>query len=372
MIAIREPTDVQTAAIQAALLAGDSAREAWVRLNELTNSLDQMDAATFRMLPMVYRNLTQVGFPESELGPLKGIYRQAWYRNRVSQAAAFQVLETLANSGIEPAALKGFGLTAAAYSELALRPMHDIDVLVKPAEWSAAADALIAAGWRALRGDRDDYIRRARVFHALPLVGNADLEVDLHRFMLEESCFSGADDGAWSRVIAVESDGRRMLTLAPEDHVINACVHGVRWDPVPALRWVIDTVMVVRAAGPGFRWSIVEQEARDRGVTIAVGAALSFARRFEPTIPLEVVERLLVARTSRLERWDFRLQQGGDGAVAQTLRYLTRFGRLTSRRGFITKATEFPTYLECMWELERPRQVPAEGVRRVWKRLRHR
>jgi hypothetical protein len=66
------------------------------------------------------------------------------------------------------------------------------------------------------------------------------------------------------------------------------------------------------------------------------------------------------------------MQQGSDGVTNQIGRYLTRYARLTRGRNVARKATDFPTYLECMWELERPRQVPLDGVRRVSARVRGR
>jgi len=51
---------------------------------------------------------------------------------------------------------------------------------------------------------------------------------------------------------------------------------------------------------------------------------------------------------------------------------LTRYLRLTARRGVAVRGTAFPVYLQGMWELDTARQVPAEGLRRVLARLRGR
>ncbi|MBK9546708.1 MAG: nucleotidyltransferase family protein, partial [Dehalococcoidia bacterium] len=144
---LREPTPTQRAALGAALLPAPAAFEAWRRLQDLTGSLDAMDAATFRSLPMVYRNLKDAGLGEDELGQLKGIYRQAWYRNRLAVSAAMRAVATLRAAGVEPIALKGLGLIATAYPEPALRPMHDVDLLIRPPGFMKAAGALLNAGW---------------------------------------------------------------------------------------------------------------------------------------------------------------------------------------------------------------------------------
>ena len=53
-----------------------------------------------------------------------------------------------------------------------------------------------------------------------------------------------------------------------------------------------------------------------------------------------------------------------------TVRYLTRYARLSAGRSLRRKVTEFPTYLRGMWELEPGRGVTREGLRRVSLRLR--
>ncbi|MGE3074358.1 MAG: nucleotidyltransferase family protein [Dehalococcoidia bacterium] len=367
---IRPPTPIQAAALGAALLPGEGAFAAYDELRALTDNLDHMDAATFRMLPMVYRNLKALGVDDERLATLKGIYRQSWYRNRISVGSAMRAVTVLRANGVEPVALKGLGLIASAYREAALRPMHDVDLLIAPGSYRASVDALVDAGWKPLRGDRADFFRRVRVFHALPLAGPDGIEVDLHRRMLEENCFPGADEHALARTRCFEIGDDTVTTLAPEDHVINACVHGVRWDPVPALRWVLDVVVAVRSAGENFDWNYLVEEARNRRITLALAGALEFARSYESSIPEVVLEQLAAIPADKLERFDFRVQQGGNGLGTQVARYFTRYGRLASGRGVLRKVTEFPTYLECMWELDSPSAVPRDGISRIWRRLR--
>jgi hypothetical protein len=319
---------------------------------------------------MVYRNLKDQGYDDQQLLTLKGIYRQSWYRNRLAVGAAMRAVKVLRASKIEPVALKGLGLIASAYHEAALRPMHDVDLLIAPESYRRAVDALLEAGWHPARGNRTDFFRRVSVFHALPLVGPDGVEVDLHRRMLEENCYSGADASALARIRRIELGDDEVTTLSPEDHVINACVHGVRWDPTPALRWALDVAMILRASGDSFDWDYLAAEAAKREVSLALAAALEFVREYEPSVSSSAISEMQAIPTDRLQRVDFRAQQGGFAVTTQALRYFTRYARLASGRGPIRTLREFPTYLECMWELERPSQVPLDGLRRIWRRFR--
>jgi hypothetical protein len=369
-IAIRPPDPVQNAALGAALLQPEQALLAWSRLRQLTDDLDVTDDATFRMLPMAYRNLRSAGLDDAELALLRGVYRQFWLKTRITLRTAHTVLPLLRSAGVEPVALKGLGLLATAYPEAAMRPMHDLDFLLPTESFRTALEALTAAGWSPLRGSAKSYFKRLRTFHALPVKGPDGIEIDLHRHMLEENCYQGADDRLFERLRQGTVDGLPVTTLSTEDHLINACVHGVRWDPTPPLRWVLDCVMNVRAAGDALDWAYVEDEASRRGVTLAMAAALNFARDFEPSIPEATIAALAGARHGRLERYDFRFQQGGYSAPVQVGRYMTRYLRLASRRGATRTVREFPTYLSAMWELDDDGSVPREGVKRVWKAIR--
>ncbi len=368
---IRPPTPTQQAALGSALLHGSEALEAWRLLQDRSNYLDQTDVATFRLLPLVYRNLRNNGLDDDALGMLGSVYRQSWYRTRLAIATGLKSIATLREKSIEPIALKGLGLSASVYSESAIRPMGDVDLLIQPHQLEAAVETLFAAGMRATRGSQGDFVRRLKVFHAMPLVGSNAIEVDIHRVMLEENLGPGVDTGAIARLRTGSIGGVPVTTLSPEDHVLNACVHGARWDWSPALRWVPDTVWCVRAT-PSFDWRYLEAEAGRRGVSLALGAALQFASRYEPTIPANVVRSLLDKPHSRLESWDFRLQQAPDRAVAMAFRSVTRYARMTSTVPVLQRIAGFPVYYEWVWELDRPRQVPAEGIRRIWKRLRAR
>ena len=319
---------------------------------------------------MVYRNLRSAGADESELTLLRGVYRQYWLKMRLPLRSAAEALTALHGAGLEPVSLKGLGLIAMAYPEATVRPMHDLDFLFRPGEFTPGLDALLAKGWKPVRGTRATYIRRLKVFHALPLLGPDNVEIDLHRFMLEENCFAGADAPVFERLRTGCAGDVPVTALGPEDQVINACVHGVRWDPLPPLRWVLDAVMVIRSAGNDFDWEYLFEESRRRDVSLGMSAALAFAAEFEPSIPQAIIDRLSAEKAGRLERWDFRFQQGGNSLVSQIGRYVTRYLRLSAHRSPLRRALDFPTYLECMWELERPRQVPAEGIRRIWRRLR--
>lgn len=74
------PNPRQELLLQAALAEPDRAAKAWAAL-EPQLDLDNISYPEFRMLPLLYRNLSEVGVSHPSMPRLKGIYKQTWYRS---------------------------------------------------------------------------------------------------------------------------------------------------------------------------------------------------------------------------------------------------------------------------------------------------
>ena len=356
--------------LHAALDTDTRAIEHWRDWLARAGGLDGLDAGEFRLLPLVYRNLKVLGYEEpSEMGRLHGIYRQTWYRNRIAEARMLEATNALEQAGIESLALKGMGLIGLAYREPGVRPMNDVDLLVHGRDLRRAVEVLAAEGWQPAQARADELMRFARLFHAVLLRHPTGIELDLHRHILEESNWPHADDGVWVRQRTIELSGRAVATMSPTDHLIQAIVHGVRWDPVPPIRWIPDAVVLIRTGA--IDWDVLATESERRGVALAMRAGLEFLNdEFDQEIPAGTISRLQAIVAGRLERIDFRFEQAGSGAGTHMMRYLTRYLRLTSNRGVVERMRLFPLYLRAMWGLDSAWQIPADGLRRTWIRAR--
>ena len=70
------PTPAQELLLRSALLTGPGALEAWQRWKSQHDLVEsELDHGSFRLLPLVYRNLSAQGIEEPHLARLKGIYR---------------------------------------------------------------------------------------------------------------------------------------------------------------------------------------------------------------------------------------------------------------------------------------------------------
>ena len=190
------PTPEQELLLQAALGRGDEVSRYWPEWRRRVD-LDDVELASFRLLPLAYLNLREHGIEDPDLGRLKGVYRQAWARNQLQQQGLDEALRLLHGSGIETMLLKGSALLHGVYSSPAARTMEDLDVLVAPERARRAIDTLVASGWDIFP---DEVIPDSRLplMHAVHLRRSLAewINIDLHRRAIAWR-YHG-DDDFWS------------------------------------------------------------------------------------------------------------------------------------------------------------------------------
>ena len=142
------PNEVERLLLRAALLDGDAAVEAWERTKHVAEDVKRVDKATYRLMPQLYRNLDSLGVEDPLMGTLKGVYRHSWYTNQRLFHAASETVRALESGGVETMIIKGAALSAVYYRDPGLRPMDDLDVVVRSDRIHDALALLAEAGWR--------------------------------------------------------------------------------------------------------------------------------------------------------------------------------------------------------------------------------
>jgi Uncharacterised nucleotidyltransferase len=300
------PAPLHELLLKAALLPRDEAIRAWEDWR-LSADIDRLDAGSYRLLPLLYRNLRAHAIDDPAIKKLKGIYRHTWSKNQLRMRHMADTLRFFDEAGIETLILKGAPLILLYYRDHGLRPMNDVDVLIRPGCALAAVNLLRNLGWRHCD-------RWPRIFHESYIsVGHASAfedpdgrQFDLHWHVLPECCRTDADDDFWSAAIPTTIHGVKTSTLNSADHLLHVCVHGTRWDPIPPFRWVADAA-VITASEPQLDWSrLVDAAARHRLVW-PVREALGYLRdTFHIPVPNSTLEDLRSIRSSRIEYFEYR------------------------------------------------------------------
>ena len=294
------PSYEQDIVLRAAILNGEPALAAFHEWLGLIDLDQDFDPATFRLLPLLYGNLRKLGVEHPIMGRLKGVYRLTWYKNHKLFDSMRPALAALVHAGIRTMLLKGAPLVLKHYSNHALRPMADIDVLVPAAYAPRAIDVLKSLGWRPSNHPSPNFFK----YHYQMVLSSADKrEIDIHWHCHTELSGFGNDDLLWSSARPLDFNGVATLAPDPTRHLIGTILHGLRWNPVPPIRWIPDAIILLRTSGSDIAWDEIVGFARDQQLTFRLHLGLSYLQnRFDVPIPDGVLAELQRVRMSVIER----------------------------------------------------------------------
>jgi hypothetical protein len=207
--------------------------------------LDDEDWATLmsmvgqhRLGPYMYWHLTREldgrTVPQSVHAQLENQFRYSELRSLSMQLEIQQMHRILADTGFPYIALKGAYLAFNCYPHAAMRPMRDVDILVRDDQALDIFNLLLDHGYQPVgntQGDLQAFLQARK--HLPPLFspfGKAPIELH-HRLSnpTQESGHQepGNDEGLWSRRIYCQMAGSSIPFLSATDLLLHLCVHAV-------------------------------------------------------------------------------------------------------------------------------------------------
>lgn len=283
--------------LKAAFDTGSSALRAWQAWRPRPRSGGRLSSSD-RLLPLVHRNLSLQGFTGGQGDRLFPARFEAGRQAVRRQAALARAMEVLRRRQLPSLVLKGAALAQLHYADWSLRPMTDVDLLVRPQDVPAALELLTDGGWRPLEAPPADCERDPR--HAVVLAAPAS-RLDLHWRVLPECVRAGDDDAFWDGAVPCVIEGQAGLALQPADQLLHAISHGVRWSkPGRPGYWVADALTILRSS---VCWERFGELALERDLAYVTGKSLLYlAREFAAPVPAKLLGRLGRARPAWLLR----------------------------------------------------------------------
>lgn len=297
------PSALETQLLRAALLDAEPALDAYRRWKAAVD-IDGLDGGSQRMLPLLSHNLARIGFEDDLTGFLHGHRRQSLAMNAHIIGTVRPALRALAAADVDLMVLKGAALVASGLSELGLRPIGDVDVLVRPRDRDRAIDVLTAEGWET-NAYPPWYVKRVQSRKDPAWVmRKGRVEIDLHWGALHLVRDPEAERPLWERASTGELGGEPVRVPSIEDQALHAWLHAAEHNPVPPLRWAADAMAAI-AAGETFDWDRVVAGATAQRVIVPTRAATEYlARELAAPVPPAVRARLARARVSPLQRYE--------------------------------------------------------------------
>lgn len=207
-----------------------------------------------------------------------------------------KIMDAFAAAEVPLIVLKGPAHADLVYPNPSWRPMVDIDLLVKPADWAASIEILEQLGFASEASDWSDLTEELTGQIALlKPMGPAVTAVELHRDlrMLSERMAVRGEvnlERAWAEARSYVVAGARALTLSPEDTVVYASTHWAQHHFFSSI-WLLDIALM--ASRHDIRWDKLVRQAHLDGTAHFLWCALFLGQSlFMAPVPPEVLTAL--------------------------------------------------------------------------------
>lgn len=363
----RWPDPVEELLLKASLGETAECKLHFERWTAMVN-LDTLNVESQRLLPLLYQNLRRFQIEHPAMGRMKGVYRYCSAKNQLLLSELKKIVVLFAEHGIETMLLKGAALATYYYASPALRPMSDCDLLIRPEQLQQAIEILGRAGyapWKRLPQHLHLF-----GFHAFLFYLPNGTQLDLHWYAFSENKAPGTDDALWDHAKTMKFGEVDARILSPADLLFHVAVHGTRWSAVPAVRWVADSMFVLKRSKEELDWDLLCHEARRRRLTLPLSRALRYlSDTYGAAVPLQTLNILEHQKRSFLESFDYRIRSLRESTLSEMQRVWCDHCRLNSDYTFWQLIRRFPAYLRDKWGLEKTMDVPFYLFRRRLKKL---
>lgn len=366
------------ALLRAALLDDAAGREAfaeWLTTNPPDDPM-AFDAAERRLLPLLGANLQALGISHPIQIAASSVGERSAARNALLMESAVDAVCRLARAGVPALVLKGVPLIVQYYRDSALRPMSDVDLMVRPADLAGALRILADAGWTVQGGRTSERLRP--FLYAYEHHRQDGAKLDLHQYLIEHGSSPRAEQQLWERVQHIDVLGQTCAVPDATDLLLHVCVAGLKAGRQLNSRWIADAHLIVTRQASSIDWDRLERDTRERRLTLPVHRALDVLETMlDAPVPAGVLDELRRARLHRLEPFTDRLLARHSHSMIELAQeyvglYLSG-ARATGRRPSLGGLPVFCVHLLAhRWGLASAREVPRTAIRRLIARARSR
>lgn len=228
--------------------------DGWLELAKTAGSA----GLTCLLYGAIEKHERQTDLPLNLLARLRRTALQTQAANLVRLSGLSSALRALNQAGIPVIVLKGAALVNSVYPNAGLRPMADVDILVRLEHAEGAKKVLLDAGycennWPELRpGFAKEFL--AEVELTSPLAGAGVLEI---HWRLIGPLFASRfvdEEALWRRAEPAEFNGQPAFTLSPEDWLLHIAAHAGYKHRSYALRDIWDVDALLRQTGERLDW----------------------------------------------------------------------------------------------------------------------
>lgn len=239
-------------------------------------------AARHGVSPMLYHRIIKkppgIPIPEEVIRKLHEGYLVTSVRNMRLYHELGKALAFFRREDIQVIALKGTHLAEKVYGNISLRPMSDVDLLVRQDDILRVEKILLEMGYVPTECNRlvtkDNY----NFGYWSP---GKKLYMEIHwKFLPCMDRFHVDMDGLWKRSGSVVIAGVEVSVLSPEDLIVHLCLHASKHLFDDGLKPFVDITETILKHGEGIDWNRMRMNIAQSGTGNCMYLTLSLAREF--------------------------------------------------------------------------------------------
>jgi putative nucleotidyltransferase-like protein len=247
--------------------------------------------------PMLFHNLQKIAnedsVPQPVMDRLKRFHHSIGLRNMQIYSELRNVTKSLKDRGIQVIFLKGAALAETVYPDMSLRPMSDIDLLVKKADLHDVAEILSESGYVPSSKHSVEFYEGHH--HLMPyLRQDKFIMIEVHHNIAPAPFMSRLNtDSLWESAQVANIAGVAASVLSPEDLVLHLCLHMADDFFVDRMKVLVDISEAIRYYGRELDWRSIIRKSNECQAGSFVHYSLYLAKEMmDALIPTYVLRDL--------------------------------------------------------------------------------
>jgi hypothetical protein len=286
----------------------------WAALHEI--------ARREALLPLLCETVFHRGLLPAEMeDDWRASYAGSLLRNVHLLSELEAVLAALQGEGITPILLKGAALLHSVYVEPALRPMADLDLLLRQEQMAAALRVLAAAGYVPVRPEtRAGLAIEYENELLLQKPDSSSIPLELHWSLFDSPHHQRLIPMGWwwQSAVPVQPELFSAHILGPEAQVLHLCAHIVLHHQGRGLRWLHDIAEVIYFYQDRLDWDLLLSRAVEYDLLLPLQQILPrVVEGWGTPLPAGIRERLQGLKPSPAEMRVFRRLTASERPVAR-------------------------------------------------------
>lgn len=309
--------------------------ESALRRWESIQDINDIDYATMRLIPFLYKKALLNEITMKSHGICKGLYLRSWYLFKTSGNPT----ENWINKNLyqeDIIFLKGCALQKTVYSiDPPIRPADDIDILIRS---SAIKSTIIKMQSESFTFNKTHSLSTQTNLRKAINFQSGLMNIDVHWNIFHVSLDPEFTERLWQRSVILNNGSR---TLTDTDNLIHTLLHGYENNSIAPIRWVIDAFSLVSANTVD--WDLFWEEVYLSGWNRIIHNQLNLLKEFGILIEIPknpkkkfsfvmlvtelflASESLLIKRLCRLLGFDFGVWAQNQKMKPTMLNYILHF-----------------------------------------------